>query len=328
MNFWDEPGREMHDAPVPDEDFEAVWGQLELDESAGVAAVCAARLSKGDLILECVPWGGAGRPGHTREALENFARRRGISPDTADQYRRVAAWYTPARRRAIKQSGGVASYTLLREVALHTFGTADDPDARFESLLAALKESASSGAGSHLTRQAYLKFLGVIPAPPADPAVSVERVLDTVRDDAVARAAVIDAVRTDPQVVSSVLRTIAEKPGGPAEFFDHLAAEGGLEALESASFSLRKAKADTRSQEEAVFGKDEEPSQLEVILRMVLRAMKALEKPLDLDPTQVVAALPAEQFDALSRLCGSVTEWHETLLATARAADQKREEAA
>ncbi|MFI9176087.1 hypothetical protein [Streptomyces lincolnensis] len=303
MNFWDEPGRELHNAALPVSAVRDAWDQLNADESRGVAVACAARLSKGDLILALVH--SAADRAEVRPVLEEFARARGISFDTVDQYRRVSAWYTPDRREAMEETGGAASYTVLREVALQTFGEAD-PQVRFDALLAALRETAACGAGP-LTGPAYRKRLG-IPA--------MRQAGNTWPIDATAR--------TDEQLVAGVLQVVAEDPQGPAQFFDVLAAEGGLEALESASLMLRRAKADARTQEERVFGK-EEPSALEITLRLVLRTMKALEKSMDLDPAEIVAVLPPEQFAALNRVCGSVTQWHELLLAAARAAESGKE---
>lgn len=268
-----------------------------------MAAACAARLAKGDLILTLVR--SVSDPAEIRRVLEDFARARGISFDTVDQYRRVSAWYTSGRREAMEATGGAASYTVLREVALHSAGEAD-PQARFEVLLAALRETAVHG-GAPLTGPAYRKRLGI---PAAEQSSSTPRI--------------VAAARTDAQLVAGVLQAVAEDPQGPAQFFDALAAEGGLEALESASLMLRKAKASARAQEERVFGK-EDPSSLEITLRLVLRTMRALEKSLDLDPAQIVAVLPPEQFEALHRMCGSVTQWHELLLAAAQAAETERE---
>ncbi|MFK4106704.1 hypothetical protein ACI2L1_43000 [Streptomyces sp. NPDC019531] len=303
MNFWDEPGRELHNAAMPESAVQAAWDQLDADETRGVAVTCAARLSKGDLILALV--NSVSGPAEVRRVMEEFARTRRISVDTVDQYRRVAAWYTPGRRKAMEETGGVASYTVLREAALHTLGDAD-PHARFEALLTALRNTAARGGGP-LTGPAYREQLGV----PA-----VRQTGSVPLTDAAARA--------DPQLVADILQAVAEDPQGPAQFFDALAAEGGLEALESASLLLRRAKSGARAQEERVFGK-EEPSPLEVTLTLVLRTMKALEKSLDLDPTQIVAVLPPEQFAALNRMCGSVSQWHELLLAAARAAESGKE---
>ncbi|WP_189819718.1 hypothetical protein [Streptomyces olivaceoviridis] len=304
MNFWDESGRELHNAVLPESAVQAAWDQLNAAEARGVAAACAARLSKGDLILRLVR--PASDSAEIRRVLGEFAQTRGISFDTVDQYRRVAAWYTPARRAAMEETGGTASYTVLREVALQTFGEAD-PHARFDALLAALRETAACG-GAPLTGPAYRERLGV----------------SVVRQTSSSSPPTGATARADTQLVASVLQAVAEDPQGPAQFFDVLAAEGGLDALESASLMLRRAKAGARAEEERVFGK-EEPSSLEVTLRLVLRTMRALEKSMDLDPVQVVAVLPPEQFAALNRMCGSVTQWHELLLAAARAVQPGKE---
>ncbi|MFD7063492.1 hypothetical protein [Streptomyces sp. NPDC059906] len=323
MNFWNEPGRAVQDAGQAGDGVQAIWDQLDHAEAVGVAAVCAARLSKGDLVLAKVPMGSTGSAVNTRQALEDFVRGRGISVDTADQYRRVSAWYTAERREAIAGTGGVASYTLLREVALHTFGTADDPDVRFGLLLEALRSFAPSGS-THLTRQEYLRLLGAGPTSRDVPASAP----NGVEPGGGEQVSALDGVRTDPAVVTAVLRTVADDPDELARFFGDLAAEGGLEVLNCAALALRRAKAGARAQESQVFGTDEPAEPLEVILRMVLRAMKALKEPLDLDPSQVVEALPPEQFQALSRLCGSITEWHELLLAEVRAGIHMKEEVA
>ncbi len=287
--------------------------------------MCAARLAKGDLILADVPISEGGTPPNVRERLAEWGRRRRLSVDTVDQYRRVAAWYHPQRREAIEKSGVIASYSLLREVALHTHGTATDGEVRFTTLLAALRGATDNGK-RHITRRDYLHHLGVNPQPASDGRFEAGRVLAQIAEDTQVRATVIEAVRADPAVVESVLRAVAEDPEGPAQFFSTLAEEGGLEALETASFSLRKARTDAKAREVEVFGKDPEPSPLEVILRAVVRAMKALEAPLDLDPSQIVEALPPEQFAALNRLCGSVSQWHELLLAAARTAENNKTE--
>ncbi|WP_306972202.1 hypothetical protein [Streptomyces canus] len=304
MNFWDEPGRELHNAAVPESAIQAAWDELDEDEARGVAVACAARLSKGDLVLSLVH--SVSEPLQVRRVVETFARSRQISVDTVDQYRRVAAWYTPDRRKAMASTGGVASYTVLREVALQTFGEAD-PQLRFDALLAALRETAVRG-GAPLTSPAYRERLGV---PATRPSAS---------------APASAAAASDAQLVTDVLQAVAGDPHGPARFFDALAAEGGLEALESASLMLRRAKAGAREQEERVFGK-EDPSPLEITLKLVLQTMKALEKSLDLDPAQIVAVLPSEQFAVLDRMCGSVTQWHELLLAAARAVPRGKEAA-
>ncbi|WP_141726908.1 hypothetical protein [Streptomyces niveus] len=58
------------------------------------------------------------------------------------------------------------------------------------------------------------------------------------------------------------------------------------------------------------------------------KAIKALEKPMNLDPQQIVQILPPDQLAVLNRLCGSVSHWHELLLAAERAEAQKNGEAA
>ncbi|MFD3571574.1 hypothetical protein [Streptomyces sp. NPDC058667] len=146
MNLWNEHCRALPDVGQDGDDLQADWERLERAETAGIAAVCIANLCKGDLVLGEVPMGQAGRPAQTRQSLKGLAQRLSISVDTADQYRRVAAWYTQERREAIAETGGVVSYTLLRDVALHTFGAADDPDTRFDVLLTALQASASTAS--------------------------------------------------------------------------------------------------------------------------------------------------------------------------------------
>ncbi|MFE5713433.1 hypothetical protein ACFQ7J_21785 [Streptomyces sp. NPDC056501] len=323
MNLWNEHCRALLDVGQDGDDLQADWERLERAETAGIAAVCIANLCKGDLVLAEVPMGQAGRPAQTRQSLEGFAQRLSISVDTADQYRRVAAWYTQERREAIAKTGGVASYTLLRDVALHTFGAADDPDTRFDVLLTALQATAST-ASARLSRQEYLRLLGVGHASTDVAAPTTDGMAAT----ADSHAALVEQASIEPAFVAAVLRSVANEPEGLTRFFDGLAAEGGMEALNSAASALRKVKAEAKAQDVHVFGTDEPPGPIEVILRTVLRAMKALEKPLDLDPAEVVEALPPEQFRALSRLCGSITEWHELLLTTARSGTHEKKEVA
>ncbi|MEU5958719.1 hypothetical protein [Streptomyces sp. NPDC047525] len=323
MNFSDEPDLTTHNPAVTDEEnADAEWERLNLGEAEGLAAVCAARLAKGDLILEEVPMARHSQTQTVRSQLEEVARKRNLSLAAADQYRRVAAWYTPDRRTAISATGVAVSYTLLREVALHTHGGSESAEERFDTLIAALSQAAVGGA-PYLSGQDYLRQHGLLPAQR-----EAADVLKSIGDDPIVRAAVVDAVRADPDVVDSVLRTLAEDPTGPERFFEELAAEGGLDALRGASTALRKAKTEAQGCEERSFGPDEAPSPVETVLTLVLRAMKALEKPLDLDPQQIVQILPPEQLAALNRLCGSVSHWHELLLAAERAATHKEGKAA
>ncbi|MEU7154598.1 hypothetical protein AB0B15_42325 [Streptomyces sp. NPDC045456] len=301
---------------------ETKWERLSLDEAAGLAGVCAARIAKGDLILEEVPMVRRGQTADVGVQLESVARKRNLSVAAADQYRRVSAWYTPERRSALAATGTVASYTLLREVALHTHGGSESAEERFDSLITALQETAADGI-PYLSHPDYLRRQGLLPAPQ-----ETRSVLKSIGDDLTVRAAVVDAVRTDPDVVDSVLRTLAEDPAGPGRFFEELAAEGGLDALQYASLALRKAKNEAKTRDEQFFGPEEKPSPVEEILTLVLKAMKALEKPLGFDPRQIVQILPPEQFAALNRLCGSVSHWHELLLAAERAGTQENGEAA
>ncbi|MFD7206275.1 hypothetical protein [Streptomyces sp. NPDC059893] len=301
------------------------WRQLERTEADGLAAVRAVRLHKGDLLLAQVPMGRMGTAANTHAQLAELSAGLHISVDTADQYRRVAHWYGPERRDQVVTAPVVASYTVMREAALHTHGGLSSED-RLAALLAALHEAARQGR-PHITSRDYREQLGV-PQQGSEPTQRVRQVLETIASDENVRAHVVDAVSTDPLVATAVLRTLVESPAGPETFFEQLSAEGGLEALKSASSALRKATDEARMREEAIFGKEEDPSPTEEVLRLILRAMKALEKPMGLDPSQVVQALPPEQFAALQRLCGSVNQWHEVLLHAAQATNHQKGKAA
>ncbi|MFJ2175874.1 hypothetical protein ACIOHE_23650 [Streptomyces sp. NPDC087851] len=309
-------------AVTDDRHADSQWARLNIDEAKGLAGVCTARLAKGDLILEEVPMVRRGQSANVRGQLEAVACKRNLSVAAADQYRRVSAWYTPERRGALAATGVTASYTLLREVALHTHGGSASAEKRFDSLVTALRETAADGA-PYLSTQDYLRRNGLLSAPR-----ETASVLKRMEDDFTLRAAVVDAVRTDPDVVDSVLRTLAEDPAGPDRFFDELVAEGGLDALQSATFALSRAKSEAKAREKDFFGTEKDPSPIEAILTLVLKAIKALEKPMSLDPQQIVQVLPPDHFAVLNRLCGSVSHWHELLLAAERAVTQENGEAA
>ncbi|MFF3558240.1 hypothetical protein ACFYXL_33055 [Streptomyces tsukubensis] len=324
-NVWTEPNAPGKGRSSDGQEDE--WERLEAAETEGVAAVCAARLAKGDVILAAVPMSREGQSGGVFSGMSEISSRYGISIDTADQYRRVAAWFTPERRQALQEAGVVASYSVLRDVALHTHGSVTDSATRFEKLLKALSAAAESGQ-QRITRSDYLRELAVEPENSALPRWSPDRLLAQIKQCPEARRAVIEEVQSDPITVTSVMRAMAEDPQGPDQFIEYLAQEGGLDALTMVKSSLRKATTEAKVREARVFGNEEESSPLEEILRSVLRAMKALEKPMDFSPGEILAALPPEQFAALNRLCGTVAQWHELLLAAARAADIESEKAA
>ncbi|MFJ4972185.1 hypothetical protein [Streptomyces sp. NPDC088755] len=159
MNVWMEPSSTLQDAAVTDT-TDGAWERLDAAETVGIAATCAARLGKGDLVLLEAPLGERGSRTGTWTVIRDFARRYKVSEDTVDQYRRISGWYGPDRRSALKATGAVASYSLLRDVALHTFGSATEPDVRFAALVAALAEAAHDSRG-RATRQDYLRHLGL-----------------------------------------------------------------------------------------------------------------------------------------------------------------------
>ncbi|MEU4507722.1 hypothetical protein [Streptomyces sp. NPDC024089] len=318
MEIWIEPDARREHAPRSRTGREAEWDQLDAADCAGTATTCAARLGKGDLILAEAPLGERGTTAGARDVVTAAARHYGIGVETADQYRRVAAWWTAERRSLLAATETVTSYSVLRSVALYTQNGTADSSERFAALLAACQEAAEEGR-REVTVPDYARHLGI-------DSLSGEDELQPQQPHQTIPA--VEQALRDPGITAAVVRAVAEDPDGPTKFFAALAEEGGLEALEAATSSLRKAKAEAKSRDIEVFGKDEQPSPLEVILQVVLRAVKAWEKPLGMDPAQVAEALPATHFQVLTQLCGSVTAWHELLLAAAPAGHAKRKEAA
>ncbi|WP_420037758.1 hypothetical protein ACN2WE_40860 [Streptomyces sp. cg28] len=306
MNFWNEPDSS---SPVhrtaADVAFER-WRLLRGHEASALAEMCACRLAVGDEVLEHVPMGRPGVRAHVREQLAKFVEGRGISVGTADQYRRVSAWYTADRRTALTGSSTTASYSVLREVALYTRGEEVSDQVRFQRLLDILNAAAADGA-LVLSCRDYLERCGLTARSSPSAGLPGQTV------------GVPVPVQGLAVPIESAVRALVADPAGPERFFEELASEGGLEALRSASSALRKTAAETRRLDVAVFGSDEPAGPLEETLSLVVRAMKALQKPLDIDPRQIVQALPPEQFAALSELCGSIHHWHELLIRAARA---------
>ncbi|MER6499200.1 hypothetical protein ABT218_07345 [Streptomyces sp. NPDC001455] len=325
MEIWIEPDARHEDPHAARTGSEAEWDQLDAADCAGTAATCAARLGKGELILAEAPLGERGTTAGSRDVVAAAARRYGISVETADQYRRVAAWWTPERRSQLAASKVIASYSVLRTVALYTQNGAASSQERLAALLAACQEAAGEER-REVKVPDYARHLGIDETLGGDGGDHDTLAPHIRRPQAGTPAD--ERTLDGPGITAAAARAVAEDPDGPAKFFAALAEEGGLEALEGATSSLRKAKAEAKSREIKVFGKDEEPSPLEVVLQMVLRAVKAWEKPLGMDPARVAEALPAAQFQALTQLCGSVTAWHELLLAAARAGREKGTEAA
>ncbi len=304
----------------------AEWVELgaytEQDVREGMRLVAvdrSCRVALGDLFARVAPLPADGA-GRCEPALEAFATRIGLSPATAAQYRWVAVSFPATLREKIASTGVSVPFEVLRQAATHRplVGPAD----RW-TVLDHLVDHAHRAGEGRVTRERFRTALGLrtgweLTDGDGEPA-SPEQVVDHLAREAEART----AVASSPDVARSVLQAAVNDPEGPARFFSFLAEEGGLEALAAAGSALRAVKARTRQLEDAALGADPGPDVLEVILRAVERAMRALEKPLDLDPAQIVAALAPAQFSAVDQLCDAVAQWHQHLLAAQRAVHRK-----
>ncbi|MCX5079001.1 hypothetical protein OG321_42145 [Streptomyces sp. NBC_00424] len=289
-NEWVEPGARRRGAFTDEQLTRA--REAAAQDAASSRGQIAARLALGEVCAETVEQS----DGFAVDALTPLAVELGYAPRTLVRYLQVTKSAGGHLRERLISSTVQVTWVTLRTACV---ANQSQRDFRVDVLLSRLDAAESKGL-LILDNEEYVEALGLEGRlPSADEAESMPPM-------------------TAPDLDASmavVVQAIADNEAGQEKFVHALVQEGGLEALETVSAGLRKARAHERQWERDEY---EQPlTEQELLLRAVLKVSRALEQPLGFEPAAVVAALPLDQFEAVDRICRSVGEWHKRLLAAA-----------
>ncbi|MFD9572687.1 hypothetical protein ACFWBI_22930 [Streptomyces sp. NPDC059982] len=289
-NEWVEPGARKKAPFTPDQLRRAK--EAAAQDLAASRGLIGPRLTLGGVCAEIVEESDE----CAITALTPIAARLKYAPQTLVRYCQVTKSAGPRLRDRLIRSPVNVTWETLKAACV---ADSAQRDYRVGLLLGQLGTAEAHGLVA-LDEDDFLKALGLKTRIPSDDDLGTVRALP---------ASDLDAS------MAVVVQAIAEGGAKQERFVHALVQEGGLEALEAVSAGLRKARAQERQWERDEY---EEPlSDHELLLRAVLKASKALEQPLGFEPAEVVAALPLDQFEAIDRVCRSVGEWHQKLLAAA-----------
>ncbi|MEV7541207.1 hypothetical protein [Streptomyces sp. NPDC089915] len=181
------------------------------------------RMDLGDLFLEVAPHTTPDFDG-TRQLLARFASEIGISPESAREYRKVAAACSLPVRERVAATGVTVSYSVIREAAIDTAGSGRPPAERWEILLTMLGDAARTG--ERVTAQKYRQAIGARLTVDAGAGLTPARIIAQLdRDDV--RAAVVahvtdpaflrEALQEDPLTELRLRASLTDTPAHPAD---------------------------------------------------------------------------------------------------------------
>lgn len=199
----------QHDNGLPESTpYEAV--HLVLGRQM-MAAKQRPRLDLGDLILKFAPLGKKGVSTTHTHAIRSFCAEIGLTYDAAMQYRRIAAWYTPARRQAVTDAGVTINYSLIRDIAISKAYRIEEAgaDLRWSTLLELTLAAANRPPRERVvTKEDWEKAIGASTAEIAPTStVSPARIVEQMKRHDV-RAAVLAQMREDRALMRELLSGI------------------------------------------------------------------------------------------------------------------------
>ncbi|MER5813893.1 hypothetical protein [Streptomyces californicus] len=238
------------------------------------------RLEIGDLLLEIAPPGESDMHNGTHRVIAALASEIGIAPNTAREYRMVAAGYQGSARKRVAESGVTVSYSVIREAAIDITGSGTPAAERWEKLFALLDDPNRM----RVTVPEFRSAIGAQAVAETAAGLSPEQVVKQLSEQEDLREAVIAAVM-EPDFLREVL--LAD-PMAEVRVRDSLAEIGRL--------TRKDVTERTEDGDERLIG------QLRSRLRLLLGVSQ-------MAPEQVVSIADEGLLDELSTACARVSRW-------------------